>query len=290
MATVSLLAGPSEQQSESDLYAQATAVMLDRSFPSPEVNYVVLDVRTRRTIAIRWPIPEMGIPPGSLLKPFVALAYSTLHAGNGSHADRFPTIVCHGKSDGCWRTGGHGALQLEHALAKSCNAYFLALARDVSRAGTDALDRVAREYGLPIAPRLDDSVSAESKLIGVTPEWRVQPLALAQAYATLATQSRDEVTARLLAGMKLAAMPGGTAARVGIHPGGVLAKTGTAPCVASTDRCIVNGDGLVLVLAPAESPRLLLLVRRRGTTGAMTAEWAGRMLTKMEEAHAFSSR
>jgi hypothetical protein len=43
---------------------------------------------------------------------------------------------------------------------------------------------------------------------------------------------------------------------------------------------------LVVVLAPAESPRLLLLVRERGTTGSRTAEVAGEILARLEEANA----
>jgi len=88
-------------------------------------------------------------------------------------------------------------------------------------------------------------------------------------------------------GMKLAASANGTAARIGYHPGGVLAKTGTAPCVAepSAPHCIASGDGLVVALFPAENPRLLLLVRQRGTTGATAAEVAGKMLSKIEAAN-----
>jgi hypothetical protein len=127
-------------------------------------------------------------------------------------------------------------------------------------------------------------------LIGVTAEWRISPVALARAYARLATASGGEVGGRLLAGMKLAAGPGGTAAKVGSHPGGVLAKTGTAPCVPELDSgpCIANGDGLTVVLAPADHPRVVLLVRERGTTGAQAVDVAGKMLSLLEEAHAAS--
>ena len=126
-------------------------------------------------------------------------------------------------------------------------------------------------------------------MIGATPEWRISPVTLAHAYAVLAARSDDEVVGRLLVGMKLAAGAGGTAAKIGAHHGGafggVLAKTGTAPCVSGPEPCPVNGDGLVVALAPAEHPRLLLLVRERGTTGAQAAEVAGRMLAKIEAAY-----
>jgi cell division protein FtsI/penicillin-binding protein 2 len=279
----------SQQASQSpDLFAQATSAMLDRKFPSPGVDYLLLDLRTGQQIALRWPHADTAIPVGSLLKPFVALAYSQLHASPAIRVE-FPVVQCHGKSDGCWRIGGHGSLALEQALAESCNAYFLALAKDISSsgaAGTDALNRVSAAYALPPAP----DKKTPATLIGLTPEWRIPPLVLARAYARLATQSQaessPETVARLLAGMKLAALPGGTASRIAPLPGGVLAKTGTAPCLPGpnpeTDRCLANGDGVAIVLFPANSSSLLLLVRKRGTSGAQTAELAGKMLTLLQ--------
>jgi hypothetical protein len=274
----------SAQKASPDLYAQATQAMLDRSFPSPQVEYVLLDAQTRQTIARRWEHPEAPVPVGSLFKPFVALAYGRME----NSARKFPTVVCHGKSDGCWRTGGHGSMTLAPALAESCNAYFLALAREVAAGGGNALERVSTQYGLPLPP----AQKTAAMLIGVTPEWRIPPVALAGAYAALLRPSSDaterEVVGLLRAGMRAAALPRGTAAKVGSHPGGALAKTGTAPCVAGSggERCVANGDGLVVVMAPAENPRWVLLVRQRGTTGAHTAETAGKMLASLEDADA----
>jgi stage II sporulation protein D len=294
-----LLSQPFEAK-PADLYAQATSTMLDRSFPSSRVEYLLLDLRNGQTIAFRWMHAEVPIPVGSLLKPFVALAYSRLHseASPSGVSGVFPVVRCHGKSDGCWRTGGHGSLGLERALAESCNAYFLALARELSasRSGMDAIDQISASYGLPgrgSGPSLDQGLPEQQMariLIGVTPEWRMPPIAIAHAYATLAAQSNNAVVDRILSGMKMAALRDGTAMKIGQHRGGVLAKTGTAPCVPDLDsnasRCIANGDGLVVVLAPAENPRVLLLVRERGTTGAHAAELAGRMLSRLEDSYA----
>lgn len=273
------------QDGASDLYAQATQAMLDRSFRSPQVEYVLLDARTKQAIAQRWEHPDVAVPVGSLLKPFVALAFSRMEG----HGRPFPTVVCHGRRDGCWRAAGHGSMTLERSLAESCNAYFLALARQL--VAGDALDRVSTDFGLPKPP----ARRTAEMLIGVTPEWRIAPVALARAFATLAnpgsglTTSDRRTMARLRAGMREAALPGGTAAKLGSHPGGALAKTGTAPCVAANGPpCIASGDGLVAVLAPAENPRWVLLVRQRGTTGAQTAEVAGKMLASLEDGHALN--
>ena len=290
-------------ETSSGLYGQAASALLNRSFPSPRVEYLLLDLRSRQTLAVRWAHVEQPIPVGSLLKPFVALAYGELHADLNSPEPlrQFPVLRCRGKSDGCWRAGGHGSMALEQALAQSCNAYFLALARDLSASETDsgfsdglaAMGRVSASYGLPAPPAAGSIPGSDEQriprmLIGVTPEWRISPVALARAYATLAGQPRSELAGRLLSGMRLAAGHQGTVAKIGQHPGGILAKTGTASCVEGRDddRCVANGDGLVVALTPAENPRLLLLVRQRGTTGAQAAEVAGRMLSRLEESHA----
>jgi cell division protein FtsI/penicillin-binding protein 2 len=279
-----------------DLYGQATSAMLDRSFPSRRIDYLLMDPRTGKPIAMRWPHVDAPIPAGSLLKPFVALAYAELHAEAALPVlfsdSRFPVVVCHGRSDGCWRRAGHGSMSLEHALALSCNAYFLALARSIYAAGisgTEALELIRTRYGLPALP----APATPANLIGLSPGWRIPPLTLAHAYAALAVGTtplpNSYVAARLLAGLKQAT-EGGTASRVGPHAGGVLAKTGTAPCISepwpNPEPCIANGDGLVILLAPADAPRLLLLVRQRGTTGARAAEVAGRMLALLEHEEA----
>lgn len=261
--------------------------MLDRAFSSPRIEYLLLDVRSRQTIAMRWSHADVPIPVGSLLKPFVALAYAELHAGPSPHESQFPVVFCHGKSDGCWHPAGHGSMSLERALAASCNAYFLALARSISAAGipgVEALQRVSDRYGLPAPP----APVAPASLIGLSPEWRIFPLALARAYGLLATEaaSNAQVGVQILAGLKLAAERGGTASKVGMPLDGVLAKTGTAPCLSAlkpdAEHCVANGDGLVVLLAPADAPRLLLLVRKRGTTGSQTADVAGRMLARIQ--------
>jgi cell division protein FtsI/penicillin-binding protein 2 len=59
---------------------------------------------------------------------------------------------------------------------------------------------------------------------------------------------------------------------------GVLAKTGTAPCVAPRMHA---GDGFTMVLDPAEAPRIALLVRVHGVPGAEAAKTAVRILREM---------
>jgi cell division protein FtsI/penicillin-binding protein 2 len=56
---------------------------------------------------------------------------------------------------------------------------------------------------------------------------------------------------------------------------GILAKTGTAACVASKKHA---GDGFTVVLDPADSPRTALIIRIHGVPGAEAAKTASRML------------
>ncbi len=241
---------------QQSLYAQSIQTAIAARTPNLEV--LVLDLRTHETLANTFH-SAAPIPVGSLLKPFLAAAYLK------SHADT-PTTICHGHPDRCWRDGGHGPITLTEAIAQSCNAYFLALARNIPP--TD----------IPYLPP-PPNASPET-LIGLNSDWRITPVALARAYGSLLTAATPSA---ILAGMSASARRG-TANRIGPHPGGVLAKTGTAPCVDLP--CKASGDGLVLAAVPATRPTLLILVRKRATTGAMTAAAAGPILTQMESLHA----
>jgi len=85
-------------------------------------------------------------PPGSTFKMTTALA--ALDAGVITPEER---ISCRGVSFlgsarfHCWKRGGHGMVDLHHAIKTSCDCYFYEVAR---RAGPDAIARVARVLGL----------------------------------------------------------------------------------------------------------------------------------------------
>jgi cell division protein FtsI/penicillin-binding protein 2 len=214
-----------------------------------DVNYIVIDIRTRQLVQQDWPDAEVPIPVGSLVKPFTALAAS----------GPFPEYVCRGTIDRCWLQKGHGAEQFRDALANSCNAYFLHLAKDVD---AHSLAVVAAKFGIP--PPVDET--PESR-IGLGRNWQISPVALTRAYCELASRAVEPRVAEILAGMKQAA-ESGTASAIGR---GALAKTGTAPCAAQRKH---KGDGFTIVLQPAESPRLAILVRVHGVPGAEAAKSA----------------
>jgi len=222
---------------------------LAAALSSPDVNYIVVDVQTRQVVKQDWPDADKPIPVGSLVKPFTALAA----------AGPLPELTCHGTADRCWLAKGHGRIGFRSALANSCNAYFLQLARDVD---AHSLTVVAAKFGIPPP----DAETPEAR-IGLGRDWQIAPLALTRAYCELASRSAEPRVAEILAGLKLAA-ESGTARAVGR---GVLAKTGTAPCVAQRKH---KGDGFTIVLAPADAPRIAILVRVHGVPGAEAAKTA----------------
>ena len=198
---------------------------------------------------IAWTDVARPITFGSLLKPFLALAFAKTHS-------RFPTLRCRGAGDRCWLPQGHGKQDIVAALANSCNCYFLSLANGIDRA---ALDEISLSYELALPSRSLDAAG----LIGLGPGWFNSPLAVARAFAQLGQNRslRAGISQAVLTGMERCAAYG-TARNVHLP---CYAKTGTAPC---SHLPRATGDGFVAVIYPRDQPRLVLLLQRHGTTGA----------------------
>lgn len=244
-------------------FSVAAQAALDRAFASQEISFLLLDAEGR-LLAQRWPEGiETPVPPGSLVKPWLALAFGEQHRGE------FPSVECRGTQSRCWYPRGHGRLTLQQAIAESCNAYFLELAAELDRARAR---RTLARYGL----RGPAASASDAGLVGLGGEWTEAPLALARAYLTLATERGQPTPSLILNGMSASASHG-TARAVDDALGNDMAftKTGTALC---THRPRAAGDGFTVVLYPAAQPRFLLLVRVHGTTGASSAKVAASML------------
>jgi cell division protein FtsI/penicillin-binding protein 2 len=256
-----VLAGCAFAAQAPSLYEQSVAKAIHERFASPGVSYLLLDAPAHLQVAASWPDLRRPVPPGSLLKPFAALAYAE------GHGFRYPEFVCRGAADGCWLP--HGRVGITQAVAFSCNAYFRHLS---ARASPEDLHAVLRHVGLKNPPPLP----APGSLFGLGDAWEIAPENLARAYLNLVAQSDEPGVEPLLRGMVLSAQAG-TASAIGRALGGraALAKTGTAACVHEPR---APGDGYVIVLYPAESPRWLLLVRVHGVPGAEAAKTAGRIL------------
>lgn len=256
------------ENTRDSLFAQSAAQLLQREFTAREVSYLLLDVHTGAVLASRWEDSDQPIPLGSLVKPFVALAYGE------AHQFRYPAHQCRGDASGCWLPHGHGEIGISAAIANSCNSYFRMLTAAMTSA--DVIPS-AQRIGLD-PPALDLS---GPDLIGVGNRWLVSPLHMAHAYLEL-NRRRDQSGAReIISGMAQSAHQG-TGAEVdrALKHSRALVKTGTAAC---THQDRAPGDGFVVALVPAEQPEFLLMVRVHGVPGAKAALTAGRMLGRIEE-------
>lgn len=105
-------------------------------------------------------------PPGSIFKPITAIA--ALMSGAVNPTD---TIYCSGRY---WKNGGldcwqsHGRVNLERALAVSCNTYFQWAGE---MAGIEMINFVAEQFGLG-SPTGAIGILGEAKGILPSPEWK----------------------------------------------------------------------------------------------------------------------
>jgi cell division protein FtsI/penicillin-binding protein 2 len=223
---------------------------------TPSLHYILLDIPSQQ-LSVNWPDANSPVSFGSLLKPFLLLAFAKTHP-------QFPEVICHGTASGCWLPQGHGRQTVVPALSNSCNAYFLALAARIDRA---ALANVCLEYQL--SPPAE--ASTPGAWVGLKEGWPQSPEPVLRAFRRL-VQNRSNATVGLaLTGMELCARKG-TGRAAALH---CFAKTGTAPCSHSPR---AEGDGFAVLIYPTDAPRLVLLAGMHGTTGAHTAGLAGDLL------------
>jgi hypothetical protein len=229
------------------------------------ISCVLSETGGHEVVYAGWEDFDRPIPLGSLVKPFTALAYAESHGG------RFPRFECTPQS-GCWLPSGHGVVEIEDAIAHSCNAYFRGLSEQLHHRDLVA---VTARFGLAAPPQTAPSRA----FFGLGDDWRIAPVSLVRAYEELLQRSAEPAVGRILAGLKTAAEHG-TANGVGRALGGLgaLAKTGTAPCIHAKRRDGLNGDGYALALYPASQPRYTLLVGVHGVPGREAANVAGDIL------------
>jgi cell division protein FtsI/penicillin-binding protein 2 len=209
-------------------------------------GYLLLDAETRRMIGSNHLDPAAPVAIGSLIKPFTTIAYGE------ANAFRYPEFNCTGKD--CWLPKGHGHIYIGDAIAHSCNAYFLALAKHMNPSGV--VETLTKLHVTPPPADVD-----RKTLAGMGSSWKFAPREIAAAYAEIARRWAQPGMREAVAGMREAAKTG-TARQLGAF---AMAKTGTAPC----DRDA--GDGFVIALFPADSPHYVLIARVHSATGARAA-------------------
>jgi len=254
------------QVPKSDLHSQSAATVLARDFASPDLSYLLLNDKGE-VIARRWPEAESETPVGSLIKPFLAVAYGQTH-------DSFPEYHCYGKTT-CWLPRGHGVTGISQAIAVSCNSYFHQL---LAEAKPGFATPTLQSFGLNTRDTLGhDQVDWFEQGHG----WRASPIILVRAYLELEHRAREKAVSPALSGMALSARTGtASAVSAALRDWPVLAKTGTAPCIHKKH---APGDGLALIMSPADHPRLVLLVRVHGKPGSAAAAVAGQMIAAVEK-------
>ncbi|MGA7557360.1 MAG: penicillin-binding transpeptidase domain-containing protein [Terriglobales bacterium] len=267
------------------LFAQSASQTLNRDFPSADISFLLLDAKTGVVLASRWDHPETPIPMGSLVKPFLALAYGELHEF------KYPNHICRGTATGCWRPRGHGPVDLTSAIAYSCNSYFRLLTTNMTAAEVSptaarfGLESPAPEIAGPALAGLRSRAETASAGTGnhdSDSQWLISPMNMAGAYLELIRRRDQPGVLPVLSGMELAARQG-TGAEVGrvLPHSPAIVKTGTAPC---THARHAPGDGFTIALVPADAPKILLLLRVHGVPGAQAARTAGQMLRRIDPA------
>ena len=122
-------------------------------------------------------------PPGSTIKPMVALAL--LKAG----VKKDDTVICTGRLKvgnsyfHCWKRGGHGRVNMAKAIYQSCDIYFYQMALRVGIAPIAQMAKalgLGAKYDLPVASQSYGTVpDARWKLRKYNEKW--------QAYDTVNT-------------------------------------------------------------------------------------------------------
>lgn len=241
-------------------------------FTPENVSCLIRSWPDNRPLLRRWSSPWKPVPVGSLVKPFLALAYAA-QSGSG-----FPRFRCNGEVDGCWLPQGHGELDAESAITFSCNAWFAALAERTEAA---RLSDLLVRFSLPPPP----PEAVRSSWWGLGEEWKLPPAALLRAYAELPRRGEEPGAAIVLGGLRRAAREGTASALAQALPGSAFAKTGTAPCSHPDAQRPSNSDGWAIALYPSERPRYAALVQVHGVVGRRAAEALAAALRALESIH-----
>ncbi len=129
-----------------DLLAMASMPSFDPNSFSDGIGHMEWDMLSQDDhIPLRNKTLQGLYPPGSTVKPMVALSF--LEAGLSPDE----TVNCGGAirvGNGrfhCWRRGGHGAVNMHRGIEQSCDIYFYVMAQ---RLGMQVIADMARKLGL----------------------------------------------------------------------------------------------------------------------------------------------
>src|SRR4030095_8261608 len=200
--------------------------------------------RSEPLVAVREEVFTVRRCLGSLVKPFLLLAYLNEHCGDSDLPSHPPEVPpCPGKGDPsdsqmsrgvslelracagratlecpveCWYKAGHGKLEMSRALAVSCNQYFYQLSKQTPPV---ALFRTLATLGIGISGALACARSIPPEtMMGLNSNLKLVPLQVLKAYAALIsggppaeTESFAFARSIVLNGLRLSAVEGTSA-------------------------------------------------------------------------------
>ncbi len=109
-------------------------------------------------------------PPGSTIKPFVALAgleYGLISGNQGVYCPGWYRLSGEEHKYRCWKHGGHGAVDMHRAIVESCDVFFYDLAANL---GIDRLADFLSRFGFGKKTGID--ISGELGGLVPTREWK----------------------------------------------------------------------------------------------------------------------
>lgn len=256
---------------------------------------------------------------GSLVKPFLLLAYLSKHCSDptphrpdappcpkeddhgvlqttngGGGSLQLRPCVGHATAEcpiECWFKSGHGRLEMGQALAVSCNQYFYQLSKLTSPAaffGTLTMLNVGAGRNVT-----GKTFMRPETMMGLDSELRLVPLQVLKAYGALISGHSSGETGNvtpnafartvLLTGLRLSAVEGTSAlAEQALPPNHhLLGKTGTSPAFEKGRYLKFKTDGWFLGFYPAAEPVLAVMVYYPGGLGAKDAAPLGGQAVKM---------
>jgi len=111
-------------------------------------------------------------PPGSTIKPFMALAALELRKRTPNYTINDPgffTLPGVGHQWRDWKRGGHGVVDLSKAIIQSCDTYFYGLANDL---GIDAIHGFLGKFGFGRHTGID--IEGEATAILPSQQWKMR--------------------------------------------------------------------------------------------------------------------
>ncbi|MEZ4300108.1 MAG: penicillin-binding transpeptidase domain-containing protein [Polyangiaceae bacterium] len=296
---------PVSAASSVDFHAVSKQALSGVTLPAAAV---VMSVRDRKLLGLAevngGDATRTALRPGSTMKPL--LAYSAIMAG-------VPVgpFTCEEKYRGMHCFARHGELELEKAIAVSCNTYFFDLAHTM---GHERVTAGLRSFGLGAPTGLSEGESSGNLPAFKGDEQgldqqsmamaaghgmlRVTLVQLAGAYATLATRlteiagktdERSRSLARISAGVRdVVEKEWGTGREAAVEGLEIAGKTGTAEGGTALEP---EGESAPMnrwfvAYAPASAPEIVVAVEVTGGGAKSAAPVAGEIFRSFQAARA----